>query len=319
MEQPDTLRYEPESRFCPIPPAERDLPTAVARPWLKVSQEEPNDLEGVSFDRQGNLWFVEAAASRLHRVDMQTGEDRVVCTDPLRRGMSATKHHRDGRVFIPSVGPDFRHGYVFTVNPDGSDLTVLREGPVFDDLTFDRNGGYYYTHFVGSVSDPCGEVAYVSPQGAVTPVLRHLAGPNGVALSTDGSVLWVTETAAGRLLRANLAADPVTLGPTPCDYTVCYRFTGSVGPDSCEVDADDNLYVALYGQGRVLVFNKRGYPIGQVLLAGREEGHFLASTHPMIRPGTNELYICTNDPEQGAWIFKAGAFAGANPNDFARL
>ena len=173
MEQPDTLRYEPESRFCPIPPAERDLPTAVARPWLKVSQEEPNDLEGVSFDRQGNLWFVEAAASRLHRVDMQTGEDRVVCTDPLRRGMSATKHHRDGRVFIPSVGPDFRHGYVFAVNPDGSDLTVLREGPVFDDLTFDRNGGYYYTHFVGSVSDPCGEVAYVSPQGTVTPVLRH--------------------------------------------------------------------------------------------------------------------------------------------------
>jgi lactonase len=33
-------------------------------------------------------------------------------------------------------------------------------------------------------------------------------------------------------------------------------------------DADGNLYVAIYGQGRVLVFNKNGLPIGQILLPG---------------------------------------------------
>ena len=58
----------------------------------------------------------------------------------------------------------------------------------------------------------------------------------------------------------------------PFGATIPYYFTGHEGPDSVCIDSDDNLYVAMYGQGRVLVFNKRGYPIGQILMPGRDEG-----------------------------------------------
>ena len=68
----------------------------------------------------------------------------------------------------------------------------------------------------------------------------------------------------------------------PFGATIPYYFTGHEGPDSCCIDSDDNLYVAMYGQGRVLVFNKRGYPIGQILIPGRDEGHMLRSTHPQF-------------------------------------
>jgi sugar lactone lactonase YvrE len=54
-------------------------------------------------------------------------------------------------------------------------------------------------------------------------------------------------------------------------------------------DADGNLYVAMYGQGRVMVFNKNGLPIGQVLLPGRRDGHNLRSTSmafPTLVPTT---------------------------------
>jgi lactonase len=80
-------------------------------------------------------------------------------------------------------------------------------------------------------------------------------------------------------------------------------------------DSDGNLYVAMYGQGRVLVFNRNGIPIGQVLLPGREEGHNLSSTSLAIRPGTDDLYIVTSDAAggQGASIFHARAFAKALP------
>jgi len=63
----------------------------------------------------------------------------------------------------------------------------------------------------------------------------------------------------------------------------------------------------------VLVFNKNGMPIGQVLLPGREEGHNLRSTSMAIRPGTNDLYIVTNDAAGGwgATIFHARTFASA--------
>src|SRR4051812_21312303 len=72
-------------------------------------------------------------------------------------------------------------------------------------------------------------------------------------------------------------------------------------------DSDGNLYVAMYGQGRVLVFNKSGIPIGQVLLPGRDEGHNLQSTSMAIRPETNNPYIVTNDGNGGqiATIFHA--------------
>ena len=81
------------------------------------------------------------------------------------------------------------------------------------------------------------------------------------------------------------------------------------------VDSDGNLYVAMYGQGRVLVFNGNGIPIGQVLLPGRRDGHNLESTSMALKPGTNELYIVTNDGAggEGATIFRARVFAKAQP------
>jgi lactonase len=78
-------------------------------------------------------------------------------------------------------------------------------------------------------------------------------------------------------------------------------------------DSDGNLYVALYGQGRVLAFNRNGIPIGQVLLPGRDAGHNLLSTSMALQPGTDELLVVSNDGEggQGSAIFRAGAFAKA--------
>ena len=71
--------------------------------------------------------------------------------------------------------------------------------------------------------------------------------------------------------------------------------------------------MAIYSQGRVLVFNKNGIPIGQILLPGRDEGHNLQSTSMAIRPGTNDLYIVTSDGNGGqcATIFQANVFATA--------
>ena len=314
-----TLRYGYQDRIAPIPPWEMTVQTIVAEPWLKVNQTCFSDLEGTNFDRQGNLWFVEAGApaSKLHRVNVETKEDVVVFEDPEKRAMSSVKPHKNGRIYVPSVGPTFETGYIFSCNPDGSDYRVEQKGHVVDDMCFDSKGGIYYTHMYGSVSEPTGGVYYVSPDGKlVTPLLDKLCGPNGVALSKDEKTLWITESNSMRLLRVSL--DPEN-GPTaiaPFGVHVPYYFTGGGVCDSCEIDDDDNLYVSMYDQGRVMVFNKNGWLIGQVLLAGRENGDHLGTTHSAIRPGTNEMYICTNVAKNGAWIFKAGAFAKASMASF---
>jgi Gluconolactonase len=139
-----------------------------------------------------------------------------------------------------------------------------------------------------------------------------MSGPNGIALSVNERVLWVTETNANRLHLIELEDDGISV--PPFGTCVPYRFTGYLGPDSCCIDSDDNLYVAMYNQGRVMVFNRHGFPIGQILIPGRERGHNLRTTHPMFIPGTDDLLICTNDWTQGegSQIFCAKGFAKAH-------
>ena len=182
-------------------------------------------------------------------------------------------------------------------------------GYLIDDLVFDKNGGFYFTDFRGEANDTAGGVYYVSPPDfkKITPVLPHVAIANGVGLSPDGKFLWVTSTAQGLMYRVELA-DPTTIAPFGAAIT--YHFT-SFGPDSLRVDADGNVYVAMYSQGRVMVFNPSGYPIGQILIPGRETGHNMRTTSMAFKPGTNDMYIVTNDWDggQGSQIFHAKGFA----------
>lgn len=130
---------------------------------------------------------------------------------------------------------------------------------------------------------------------------------NGVALSQNGKLLWSDEFSNGRLQRIELA-DAVTVAPF--GTTVPYHFIGHA-PDSMRVDSDGNVYVAVYQQGRVMVFNDNGIPIGQILLPGRETGHNLRSTSLAFVPGSNEVLIVTNDGPagEGTTIFRAKGFA----------
>ncbi len=175
-----------------------------------------------------------------------------------------------------------------------------------------RHGGIYFSDFRGISTEPKGGAYYVSPDfKTITPVLPHLAMANGIALSPGGTELWITEFARNLLHRVVLAA-PVDIAPV--GTAISYHFIGPA-PDSMRADSDGNLYVAIYGQGRVLAFNKNGIPIGQILLPARDEGHNLQSTSMAIRPGTNDVYIVTSDGNggQGATIFHAKVFAKALP------
>ena len=307
------LVYDAQTRGpVPIPSSERGLQTVVAEPWFKVS-DEGLVLEGPAFDRDGNLLFCDVSGRRVLRLTPDKRLSTLVSLDQLGPGGLAI--HKDGRVFIAGMDLTKGVGSILAVEPDGSGMRTVvppEAGYMPNDLVFDARGGFYFTDFRGASTDPKGGVYYVSPDfGTITPVLPRLAMANGVALSPNGKELWATEFSRNLLHRVELA-DATTA--TPIGTAIPYHFTGPA-PDSMRADADGNLYVAMYGQGRVLVFNTNGIPIGQVLLPGRDEGHNLLSTSMVIRPGTKDLYIVTNDGTrgQGATIFHARAFEKALP------
>jgi lactonase len=305
------LAYDAQTRGpVPIPPSERGLQAVVAEPWFKVS-DEGLVLEGPAFDRGGDLLFCDVSGKRVLRLTPDKRLSTVVSLDKLAPGGLAV--HKDGRVFIAAMDLAKGTGAVLAVEPDGSGMRAIvppEAGTMPNDLVFDARGGFYFTDFRGASTDPKGGVYYVSPDfGTITPVLPRLAMANGVALSPDGKELWATEFSRNLLHRVDLA-DATTA--TPFGTAIAYHFTGPA-PDSMRADADGNLYVAMYGQGRVLAFNRNGIPIGQVLLPGRERGHNLRSTSMAIKPDADDLYIVTSDGEggQGATIFHAKTFAKA--------
>lgn len=305
------LTYDAQTRGpVPIPPSERGLQTLVADPWFKVSHEGIV-LEGAAFERDGNLLFCDVSGGRVLRLTPDKRLSTVVSLKDLSPGGLAI--HQDGRIFIAAMNLANGTGSIIAVKPDGTRMQTVvppTAGYMPNDLVFDEHGGIYFSDFRGISTEPKGGAYYVSSDfKTITPVLPQLAMANGIALSPDGKELWVTEFARNLLHRVVLAS-PTAIAPV--GTAIPYHFIGPA-PDSMRADSDGNLYVAMYSQGRVLVFNKNGIPIGQILLPGRNEGHNLSSTSMAMKPGTNDLYIVTSDANggEGATIFHAKVFAKA--------
>ncbi len=309
------LTYDPELRGpAPVPAAERGLPTVIAEPYFQVS-DKALQLEGPVFDRGGNLYFVEVFGGSVFKL---TPDKRLsTILGPSERASAGLAIHKDGRIFIAGLGNFKNTGSIVAINPDGSGLKTIvgpDKGFSIDDLIFDSQGGLYFTDFKGSSTQPAGGLYYLSPDFAtITPIDPGLGIANGVGLSPNGKRVYVTESAKGLLHTIDLL-DAMTIAPF--GEGVAHKFSGPL-PDSLRVDGDGNVWVAMYGQGRFLVFNRNGFPIGQVLLPGRDDGHFLRSTSLAFKPGTNDVYLVSNDwdgdPVQGSMIFHCRGFAKALP------
>ncbi|WDF68653.1 SMP-30/gluconolactonase/LRE family protein [Sphingobacterium oryzagri] len=303
------LNYDEHTKgFVPIPAAERLLQHVTATAYYKVTNEG-HVLEGAIFDKQGNLFFCDVSARRVMRLTPDKELSTIVTLHELNPGGLA--FHQDGRLFIAALDLVSRRGAILAVNSDGTEMQRIitpEAGFMPNDLLFDQHGGLYFTDFKGQSTDPQGAVYYIAPnRSTATLILPGLAMANGIALSADGKTLWVTEFGRN-LLHRILLSDATTIAPI--GTAVAYHFTGPA-PDSMRADADGNLYVAIYGQGRILVFNPDGIPIGQILYPERTAGHHLLSTSLAINPETNDLYGVTSDGDKGngATIFHAKSFA----------
>jgi lactonase len=311
------LTYSGDSK-SPVPLAgTQDVQTVVAEKWLLVT-EKPEGPEGLIFDRNNNLYMVVVGTGSVLK-SAPPYKELTTVYGPSASRFGTVKIHKDGRLFLCDLGE--KQGYrgdntgrIIAMQPDGSNLEVIVPAGSYtpDDMVFDGKGGFYFTDFKDytDVSNSAnGAVYYVSPDfKTITPVLKNLASPNGIALSKNGKTLWVTETFNQQLHRLALGPDGITLNIY--GHMIPYRFSGFGGPDSAMIDDDDNVYVACFGAGKVMVFNLLGNLIGQVLIPGREAGYMLSTMTMAIVPGTNDLIIGAGDfAGRGAWIFKAKTFA----------
>lgn len=300
------------SNPVPTPASEQALPTQIAEEWL-VESPANNILEGAIMDREGNLLFCDISKKSVLRLDHDKKISTVVELPELAAGGLAL--HEDGRIFMAALDLDAGKGAILAWSPDAKKLETIiapEAGYWPNDLVLAPDGGFYFSDFRGNSTSPQGGVYYVSPDyRQIIPVFANLAQANGVALSPDGKTLWATEFAKNRLHRADLKG---VASIPPVGSSIPYYFTGPA-PDSMRVDSQGNVYVAIYGQGRVLIFNRLGIPIGQILLPDREKGLNLLCTSLAIQPGGNDLFIVSSNSEKDkpARIFRAKSLAPGLP------
>jgi gluconolactonase len=183
--------------------------------------------------------------------------------------------HEVSDLLIPGEQPeDYIGGRIQRVDLDSGQVEDLYtevdgnplRGP--NDLVFDAEGGFYFTDLGKSRPrevDKSG-LYYARGDGSSVRQLAYgLNQANGVALSPDGSRLYVAETTTGRVWMWDIDSPGVFAAPAnPVGQgTLLYSFDGYQLLDSMAVDGDGNVCVATLLTGAISVISPKGELLDQ--------------------------------------------------------
>jgi lactonase len=302
----------------PLPPGESLLHQITAEPWVRIAAGDVF-LKGMAFDRNGDLLVMAAYAGaangtmsgRVDRSILRITPKKEVSAVIKQHGVRMCDHaiHKDGRIVIASLT-----GELQVVNPDGTDLRPITarwkgKPEKLSDLTFDSNGNLYVTDFTGYSGNPTGGVYRWSADfQSVEPLMPNLVTPNGIAFTPDGKSLWVSCSLANEVFHLTLHENQKSVEKA----AVLYRLTGPAGGDGIRVDVRGNMYLAVNFQGRVLILNRHGIPIANVIMPGRDRGELMRTTNVAFKPDTDEVFIAASG-EGGAWVYRFRGLAEGAP------
>ena len=201
-------------------------------------------LEGPSFDRDGNLWFVDIPFGRIFRVSPKGEWELALQYDGWPNGF---KFHTDGTAYIC----DYRKGLLRFDPKTGRLETILDTAysesfKGLNDLHFASNGDLYFTdQGQTGIADPSGRVFRLRANGALERLVTNIPSPNGITLSTTEKHCYVAVTRAQLVWRLPLMAD----GALSKSGVAIQLSGGAAGPDGIEMDSENGLLVCHLGVG----------------------------------------------------------------------
>lgn len=194
-----------------------DTPAGQLLKWVpgespQVYRENVQGPAGNAFDSQGRLYTCETRARRVTRTDRK-GAIEVLADRWEGKRLNAP-----------------------------NDITVSRgDHAYFTDPAFGSQADHRELDFYG--------VYHISPKGQLEIVAKLSGRPNGIALSPNGRVLYVTDSGNRSILEYDLDRNG-----QPTSQRTLVASTGAV-PDGMRVDEKGNLYVAA---GGIAVYSAAG-------------------------------------------------------------
>jgi gluconolactonase len=201
--------------------------------------------EGPVFNRAGELLFSDGANDRIMR--RSRGGELTVFKQPCGRVNGMTLDHQ-GRLIVCQSSGEGGGRRVSRLDAGGAEtvLTERYEGKPYigpNDVCLDGQGRIYFTDpYYGppaEKSQPTSGVYCIDPDGRVTRVVSDLERPNGIVVTPDGRLVYISDRGTQKLHRYELTDDGA-LRPSG----VVYDFSPDRGVDGMRLDVEGNIYAA---------------------------------------------------------------------------
>ena len=218
--------------------------------------------EGPCFDRNGDIWLVEKEGGNLVKISNSITQRFDVGGAP--NGIAI-----DSQNIVWFC--DSRQNNIRTFDPLSKSTTTIVDqlnGEILkmpNDLIFDRSGNLIFTCPGDSLDDNTGYICCLSADQKLTKIHTGMYYPNGLTLSLDETRLYVAETGTHKIWQF----DWNTAERKVANQTLFAETGGPVGPDGITLDEEENLYVAVYGSGKIKTWDKSGKRLGSIDTIGQ--------------------------------------------------
>jgi sugar lactone lactonase YvrE len=212
----------------------------------------------------GQLYYAEMGNDRVIRFD---GTGNLVFWSREGCAPTSVASAADGGIYVLC----HRQGSVVRVSSTGETIAVVdrdEAGQGFinpNAAASDGKGGLWLTSSgVFSPNAPAeGAVMHLDAKGRLRRLAEGIHYANGVALSLDGTILFVSEHLERRVLAFDVGKDGTLSGErVAVDLDALTNAVSDrgwwVGPDGLAVDEKGNLWIAEYGGGRVTAVSPDG-------------------------------------------------------------
>jgi gluconolactonase len=218
--------------------------------------------EGPAFDSSKNLWCVEQKGASLVCINTHTGKRIHVGGNP--NGIAIDNA---GLVWFCDSGENS----IRTYNPDtGETATILKtvDGQPLNmpnDLAFDHLNQLVFTCPGAKPDSDEGYICVYNSERNLYKIATGLYYPNGLAFTPNRRQLLVAETGKQQIWTGdwNAAAGSWT------NRRVFAHTGGEIGPDGMALDDEGFLYVAVYGDSCIRVFDPTGKYVNDIQVPGK--------------------------------------------------
>ncbi|WP_354596366.1 SMP-30/gluconolactonase/LRE family protein [Streptomyces sp. JL1001] len=267
-------------------------PEEVAPAWRACTPSRYRLAEGARWT-DGSLLFVDLLRGDLHRVrGVGAGGPELLLGLRMPLGAVAPTVGGPPGQWIIAAGPgvaltDARGDVDWLARPGGRPDRSMR----MNDGACDPAGRFWAGSMEVAAAPGAGSLFRTDTDGTVHEVLDGLTVPNGPVFSADGSLMYLADSATGTIRRHAVHPASGTLG----EGELFASFPSEEGrPDGMTVDDEQNLWVALWGAGRVLCLAPDGRRLRTVCLPtphtssvafGGGLMFVTTATHRLDRPG----------------------------------